>query len=235
VREPFVQATKSSENEGPIGNRFTEAAQLVGHGLETAAIIRDGEITLRERPKLSVEEEGACLLVAKKHVLQKKPYSAAGGLVVDVARGHDNLKEVGRDGAQQPRDDDAIQAMPRSEIRMDFVREDVVGERVFAEGDDVESAPLGIGRGSDVEGQRNKRLDVGEGDGLSVQIGDEKGVGFVFATAAFRGLALGCETSLLDSSLSLSETAFFIGTALIFGGADGRSRAERCNLLAETV
>jgi hypothetical protein len=99
----------------------------------------------------------------------------------------------------------------------------------------VESAPLGIGRGSDVEGQRNKRLDVGEGDGLSVQIGDEKGVGFVFATAAFRGLALGCETSLLDSSLSLSETAFFIGTALIFGGADGRSRAERCNLLAETV
>jgi hypothetical protein len=35
--------------------------------------------------------------------------------VVDVAGGHDNLKEVGRDGAQQPRDDDAIQAMPRSE------------------------------------------------------------------------------------------------------------------------
>lgn len=118
---------------------------------------------------------------------------------------------------------------------MDFVGEDVVGERVFAEGDDVESAPLGIGRGSDVEGQRNKRLDVGEGDDLSVQIGNEKGVGFVFATAAFCGLALGRETLLLGSSISLSETTFFIDAALIFGGVDSRSRAERCNLLVETV
>lgn len=71
--------------------------------------------------------------------------------VVSSVDGEDVLKEVGGDGAEQPREDDAVHLDPIRAVEVGGVREDVVRQCVFAESHQEQAAPPGVVGSGDVE------------------------------------------------------------------------------------
>jgi hypothetical protein len=69
VSEAVIEATKDVEDEGVVPNWLAKIGKLVGHLLELTAVIVDGEITLDNGMKLSVEER-TNLHVADELLLQ---------------------------------------------------------------------------------------------------------------------------------------------------------------------
>jgi hypothetical protein len=69
VSEAVIEATKDVEDEGVVPNGLAKIGKLVGHRLELMAVIVDGEITLDNGMKLSVEER-TNLHVADELLLQ---------------------------------------------------------------------------------------------------------------------------------------------------------------------
>jgi hypothetical protein len=82
--EALVQPLKDVEDEDPVFNVCAEISQIVGHGLELAAVLIDQEVILNKSMKDSIKVKSTLLTVIEK------------------------LVKIRRDGVADPVEDDAI-------------------------------------------------------------------------------------------------------------------------------
>jgi hypothetical protein len=83
---------------------------------------------------------------------------------------HGGLLQVGVDRTVDPGEDGAIHLHPRRAISVDHVGESMIGERVLAEDDKEEGAPMVVVVRGAVEDHGNEHLDVHDGNGGGVDI-----------------------------------------------------------------
>jgi len=83
-----------------------------------------------------------------------------------------NVQEIGGDGVEEPRDDDAVHASPRRIIRTGGVAEDVVLQSEAAEDEQNVATPLGIVGGVEVQNNGDEVLDVLDSGSLAVEMSD---------------------------------------------------------------
>jgi hypothetical protein len=67
--EALVQPPKDVEDEDPVINGCAEVSQIVGHGLELAAVLINREVTLNKSMKSSIKVKSTVLTVTEKLVL----------------------------------------------------------------------------------------------------------------------------------------------------------------------
>jgi hypothetical protein len=92
--EALGEATDDVEYQRTVADRFSEVSEGVGHVLEAAAVLRDGQVPLTEVAELDVEMEGASLLIPEELILEGKPNGASRG----IPREH-RFRQVVGDGA----------------------------------------------------------------------------------------------------------------------------------------
>jgi hypothetical protein len=73
VSEALVEAADHVEDEGAVGDDFAESAEVVGHLLETAAVLGDGEVALDEVAEPRLKLDGAHLPVPEELGLDGEP------------------------------------------------------------------------------------------------------------------------------------------------------------------
>jgi hypothetical protein len=167
MSEAVVEAAKDVEDKGAVADGFTKISKLIRHGLETAAVIVDGQITLDERAELSVEKECTGLLVPDELLLQSEPYDPSCGRTILAV--HHHLEEFRGDRAVEPREDDAVHALPSDVVGAIIIGESVIRERVPLERVEEEATPpVEVGRG-EVEDERHEELDVDDGRRLGME------------------------------------------------------------------
>jgi hypothetical protein len=134
--EALGEATDDVEYQRTVVDRFSKVSEGVGHVLEAAAVLRDGQVPLTEVAELGVEMEGASLLIPEELILEGKPNGASRG----IPREH-RLRQVVGDGAGDPVLDDAVHAAPIRKIGRRGVLEDVIIQRVLADDEEELIAP----------------------------------------------------------------------------------------------
>jgi hypothetical protein len=77
--ELLVEPADDVEDECTVGDVLTKTAQGVSHGLEAAAVVADGEVTLDEGAELSVQENGTLLLIVEELGLHREPDDSCRG------------------------------------------------------------------------------------------------------------------------------------------------------------
>jgi hypothetical protein len=87
----------------------------------------------------------------------------------------DDVEEVGGDGVEDPRDDDAVHARPRRIVGMNDVAEDMVLQGKAAEDEQEVATPLGVVGGLQVEDDGNQILDVLHSSSLAMEASDGHG------------------------------------------------------------
>jgi len=107
VGEAFVEAAVHVEDEGAVGDDFPEGAEVVGHLLEVATVLGDGEVALDEVAEPHLKLDGAYLPVPKELGLNSEL-----GVPGSAALGGDDLGEVVGEGAEDLGLDDAIHPIP---------------------------------------------------------------------------------------------------------------------------
>jgi hypothetical protein len=107
VREALVEAMKHIEDEGAVGDDLSQGGEIVGHLLQTAAVLGDGEITLYEVVKLRLELDRPCLPIA-----QELGFDGESGVPGSGALGGDDLGEVVGEGVEDPGLDNAVHPIP---------------------------------------------------------------------------------------------------------------------------
>jgi hypothetical protein len=127
ANELVVESMDHIKNKCAISDYLTQVAQGVGHGLELAAILRDGLVASAEGAELSVEVEGACFLVAEEICFNSEPSGARRG-----AAHHDGFDKVEGDGAEDPGAHDEIHPNPIRRLGEVSVGENVILDRVLA-------------------------------------------------------------------------------------------------------
>lgn len=159
-----VQTLQHGEDKLLVSDRVAELGARICHGLEASAVVVGAEVALDEVVELGRKIHGALFLMAEKLNLETEPHLARG----DVGL-HDGFEEVSRDGAVEPCEHHTIHPCPGRMFREGGVGEDVVGERVLAERDKEQAAPLGVVGSADVEDDGNEGLDVQNGHRLGVE------------------------------------------------------------------
>jgi hypothetical protein len=107
VREALVEATKHVEDEGAVSDNLSQGGEIVGHLLQTAAVLGDGEITLYEVVKLRLELDRPCLPIAQELGFDGEPGVPGSGAL----RG-DNFGEVVGEGVENPGLDNVVHPIP---------------------------------------------------------------------------------------------------------------------------
>jgi hypothetical protein len=107
----------------------------LGHPLNLATIVVDGETALHENTKLGVEAKCASFTIAEELLFDGQP-----GTAHSATRGASRLHQLGRECAQHSGQHDDIHA-PLGWRGGAGVREDMVGEGVPLEGKQNEIAP----------------------------------------------------------------------------------------------
>jgi hypothetical protein len=107
VGEALVEATDYVEDEGAVGDDFAESTEVIGHLLEAAAVLGNGEVALDEVAEPHLKLEGAYLPVPKELGLDGEP-GVPGSATL---RGGD-LDEVVGERTEDPGLDDAIHPIP---------------------------------------------------------------------------------------------------------------------------
>jgi hypothetical protein len=174
VSEAVVEAAQEVDGEQPVGDGLTELDQGVGEGLHPPAVVGDGEGALAEGAELGVDEDDAGLPIAHELFLESQPRRTGCG-----GGGGDNLVELERDGAVEPREDMEVHPEPGSDIGEGGIAQHVVGKGVLAEDEEEEAAPLGEGWRRKVEDDGNEAADVEDAESLSMERSDGVGVGAV--------------------------------------------------------
>jgi hypothetical protein len=144
-----------------------EGGERLSHPLHPAVVVVDAQIALYEEPKLCVEVEGACLVVAEELLLEGNPKLLSGAVA-----GTSGLLEVDADGAEQPRQDHAIHLVLVGVVEGRNVGGDVVIESVALERQQHEVASTRVLGGRDVEDDGHQGPDVLDADSLSVEVAD---------------------------------------------------------------
>jgi hypothetical protein len=129
-QEPLVEAPQNVEHEGPVIDRFTEVGEGVSHALQLATVVVDGEVSLGQIAELSIKEQSSGLTVPKELLHNSEPGSPGRDAIVRV----DDVQELGGDAVEDPRHDHTIHALPVRVSGTGNVAEDMVLERVPAEG-----------------------------------------------------------------------------------------------------
>jgi hypothetical protein len=70
--EALGEAADDVEYQRTVADRFSKVSEGVGHVLEAAAVLRDGQVPLTEVAELGVEVEGASLLIPEELILEGK-------------------------------------------------------------------------------------------------------------------------------------------------------------------
>ena len=105
--EAFVQPVNDVEDEHLIRDKLVEIAKILGHALEAAAVVDDGQIALSEGAELLVGVEGTGGALPQELGLDGEPNHSSG----NVALG-DGVGEVVGDGAEEPGTNDAVHPHP---------------------------------------------------------------------------------------------------------------------------
>jgi hypothetical protein len=66
VAEALVEAVDHVEDEGVVSDHFAKGSKVIGHLLEAAAVVGDGEVALDEVAKPRLKVDGASLPVAEE-------------------------------------------------------------------------------------------------------------------------------------------------------------------------
>jgi len=103
VSKTLVEAADDVEDEGAIGDHLAEGREVIGHLLQLAAVLGDGEVALDEVEKTRLQLNGASLAVAEKLRLDGKP-----SVPCCRALSTDDLAQVIRDRGDDPGLDDAV-------------------------------------------------------------------------------------------------------------------------------
>ena len=98
VSEALVETADDVEDEGAIGDDFTEGTKFGGHLLEVPAVLGDGEVALDKVAKLCLKLDGAGLPDAEELGLDGEP-----GLPSGRTLGGDDFGEVVGECAENPR------------------------------------------------------------------------------------------------------------------------------------
>jgi hypothetical protein len=165
VREALVEATKHVEDEGAISDNLSQGGEIVGHLLQTAAVLGDGEITLYEVAKLRLELDRPCLPIAQELGFDGEP-----GVPGSGALGGDDFGE----GVENPGLGNAVHPIPVR--RGGRGGEDVRLEGEFAEDQQELIAPAVEVVGVNVEDDVDEAPDVVDGDGLGVKVEEGGGL-----------------------------------------------------------
>jgi hypothetical protein len=123
--------------------------------------------------KLDIKDERTGLTVADELLLDPEPYGEG-----HRCRCGGDLDEVRGDCAVEPGTDNAVH-LPPTRVGGDFwgdIREDMIEELILAECVEEEGLPSIVVQQKIVEVDRDHRLDIEDGDGLSVK-GSDRGVG----------------------------------------------------------
>jgi hypothetical protein len=107
VGEALVEAAYYVEDKGAVGDDYPESVEVVGHLLEAAAVLGDGEVALDEVAEPRLKLDGAHLPVPKELGLDGEP-----GVPGSAALGGDDLGEVVGERVEDPGLDDAIHPIP---------------------------------------------------------------------------------------------------------------------------
>jgi len=166
--ELLVEAADEGEDEQLVVDRRTKVGEVISHRLQALAVVRDTQVPLLEVTELSVEEDGARLLVSKELGLDGNPCRASRGAL--VAAGHDDVDELVGNGAVEPRADDAVHANPISMGEDRGLTKYVILQRVFADGKEKLLAPTSVVTGGGVEDDGDEKADVLDGDRLGIQM-----------------------------------------------------------------
>jgi hypothetical protein len=107
VGEALVEVADYVEDEHAVGDDFPESAKVVGHLLEAAAVLGDGEVALDEVAEPRLKLDGVYLPIPKELGLDGEP-----GVPGSAALGGDDLGEVVGERADDLGLDDAIHPIP---------------------------------------------------------------------------------------------------------------------------
>jgi hypothetical protein len=118
VLEALVQPSKDVEDEDAVFNGCAEVSQIVGHGLELAAVLIDREVTLNKSTKGSIKVKSMLLTVIEKLFLDGEPEVACRATAFP-----DHLVKIHRDGVADPVEDDAVHLNPPRIIGGSVVRD----------------------------------------------------------------------------------------------------------------
>jgi hypothetical protein len=169
VREVLVETTKYVEDEGAVSDNLAQGGEIVGHLLQTAAVLDDREITLYEVAELRLELDRPCLSIA-----QELGFNGELGVPGSGALGGDNFGEVVSEGVENPGLDNAVH--PILVRRGGRGGEDVRMEGEFAEDQQELIAPAVEVVGVNVEDDVDEASDVVDGDGLGVNVEEGGGL-----------------------------------------------------------
>jgi hypothetical protein len=158
---------------GCYTNRFAEVRKLVGHGLESVAVIGDEQAALDEGAELGIEEKSTTLLVSNELLLEAKPHKASSGRVVVPV--HDNLEELGIDRAVEPGQDGAIHALPHGVVGAIVVRKHMINKRIALESVKEEATPSVEMWRREVDDDGDETLDVEDRRCLSMKSSSSRG------------------------------------------------------------
>jgi hypothetical protein len=118
VLETLVQPPKDVEDEDPVFNGCAEVSQIVGQGLELAAVLIDREVTLNKSTKDSIKVKSTLLTVTEKLVLDGELEVACRATAFP-----DHLVKIRRDGVADPVEDDTVQSNPPRIFGQSVVRD----------------------------------------------------------------------------------------------------------------
>jgi hypothetical protein len=169
VREALVESTKHIEDEGAVSDNLSQGGEIVGHLLQTTAVLGDGEITLYEVAKLRLELDRPCLPIA-----QELGFDVESGVPGSGALGGDDFGEVVGEGVENPGLDNAVHPIPVRQGGRGG--EDVRLEGEFAEDQQELLAPAVEVVGVNVEDDVDEASDVVDGDGLDVKVEEGGGL-----------------------------------------------------------
>jgi hypothetical protein len=170
VCEALVETTKHVEDEGAVSDNLSQGGEIVGHLLQMAAVLSDGEITLYEVAKLRLELDRPCLPIAQELGFDGEP-----GVPGSGALGGDDFGEVVGEGIENLGLDNAVHPIPVR--RGGRGGKDVRLEGEFAEDQQELATPAAEVVGVNVEDDVDEATDVVDSDGLGVKV--EKGGGLL--------------------------------------------------------
>ena len=154
--EALIEAAQDVHHQGAVQDRLAKISKAVGHALHFAAEFVDGERVLAELAELGVEQHSPRFAVVEELLLEAEPRGTGRDTVAFV----DDVEQVGGDGVEDPRDDDAVHARPGGVVGAGNVAEDVVFQREATEDEKKVPAPLGVVGGLQVKNDGYQIFDV---------------------------------------------------------------------------
>jgi hypothetical protein len=100
--EPFVEAADDVEDEGAVGDGFTEVAEILRLALVEPTVVSDGEVALTEVAKVGVGVQGAHRLIPEKLGLNGEPNARWRGARRRCRRGHQRWCREAKSARRSP-------------------------------------------------------------------------------------------------------------------------------------